>query len=134
MKGSGAEKCQAQAKDVKGKNALRPECEKASGTRGRSVRGLLGFCGEKESIHRQNNAVDGAEDHESPICAMPQTGKDHGYKKISGGFPLAEAAAAQRSVKVVAQPGTQADVPAAPEVLQAVREEGLAEIDHEMEP
>jgi len=53
----------------------------------------LVFAGIKNRSTGQNNAVDGAEDHEGPICAMPQTGKDHGYKKISGGFPLTVTAA-----------------------------------------
>src|SRR5437899_11868923 len=44
----------------------------------------------------------------------------------------AQSTAAQRYVEVVAQPGTQANMPAPPEILQALGEIRLTEIDHEM--
>ena len=42
-------------------------------------------------------------------------------------------ASAQRNVQVIAEPGAQADMPTAPEFLETIREERLAEIDHKME-
>lgn len=77
--------------------------------------------------------MDGSEDDKRPIGAMPKARQDHGDEKILGCFPIAPSAATEGDVKIVAQPGAKTDMPATPEVLKAVREEGLAEIDHEME-
>ena len=73
-----------------------------------------------------------AKDDEGPVGAVPEARENHSHEKVSNGFPLANAAAAQGDVEVVAKPGAQTNVPTAPEVLQAVCEEGLAEIDHEV--
>src|SRR6202140_5796119 len=64
---------------------------------------------------------------------MPETRENHGNEKISSSFPLALSAAAERNVQVIAKPGAQADVPAAPEILKTIGEEGLPEIDHKVE-
>src|SRR6266853_2762719 len=77
--------------------------------------------------------MDGAKDDKGPICAMPKTGENHGDEEITRGFPLATSASAERNVQVFAEPGAQADVPAAPEILKTIGEEGLAEIDNKME-
>src|SRR5712664_4770242 len=77
--------------------------------------------------------MNGPKDDKRPICAMPETGENHGNEEISGGFPLATRTSAQRNVQVIAKPGAQADVPAAPEILKTIGEEGLPEIDHKVE-
>ena len=77
--------------------------------------------------------MDRAKDDKGPICAVPETGENHGDEQIARGFPLAMRASAERDVQVIAKPGAQADVPAAPEILKTIGEEGLAEIDHEVE-
>ena len=64
---------------------------------------------------------------------MPQAAQEHREQQISVGLTFSVAITSQRDVEVVTQPGAQADVPAAPEVLQAGREVRLAEIDHEVE-
>src|SRR5712691_9732423 len=77
--------------------------------------------------------MDGAKDDTGPICAMPKTGENHCDEEITRGFPLANSASAERNVQVIAEPGAQADVPAAPEILKTIGEEGLPEINHKME-
>ncbi len=42
-------------------------------------------------------------------------------------------ASAERNIQIITKPGTQADVPATPEILKTIGEEGLAEIDHKVE-
>src|SRR5260370_8334304 len=77
--------------------------------------------------------MDRAKDDKGPICAVPETGENHGDEEITRGSPLAMRASAEGNVQVIAKPGAQADVPAAPEILKTIGEEGLAEIDHEVE-
>src|SRR5713101_1479714 len=76
--------------------------------------------------------MDRAKDDKGPICAVPETGENHGDEEITRGFPLAMRASAEGNVQVIAKPGAQADVPATPEILKTIGEEGLAEIDHEV--
>src|SRR6267143_4081796 len=77
--------------------------------------------------------MDGTKDDKSPICAVPETGENHGDKEIARGLPLAMRASAERNIQIITKPGTQADVPATPEILKTIGEEGLAEIDHKVE-
>src|SRR5207237_7724010 len=78
-------------------------------------------------------AVNGPPHHERPVRAVPQPAQDHGQQKIPISLPLAVPVAAERDVEVIAQPRAEADVPAAPEALQARGEVRLAKIDHEVE-
>ena len=73
VKGSGPEKRQAQAKKVEGQNALCPQGEKAGGRPGRTAGGGPGFRGEKEPLGGQDNSVEGSEDNEGPVRAVPKT-------------------------------------------------------------
>src|SRR5260370_39133554 len=77
--------------------------------------------------------MDGAKDDKGPICAVPETSENHGDEEITRGLPLATSASAKRNVQGIAKPGAQADVPATPEILKTSGEEGLAEIDNNME-
>src|SRR5712672_567216 len=72
-------------------------------------------------------------DNKGPIGAVPQAAEKHGEHEIDVGANFAEAIATKTNVKIVAEPGAEADVPAAPEVLETLRQVGLAKIDHEME-
>src|SRR5690348_17410396 len=71
--------------------------------------------------------------NECPIRAMPESCKNHGNHEVLTGLPFAARAASQGDIQVVAQPGTQTDVPPSPEILKAVRKKWLAKIDHKME-
>src|SRR5260370_11929235 len=87
----------------------------------------------EKALNSKADTVDAYPDDESPIGAMPQAAKKHGQHQIDVGAHLAEAIAAQADVKVVAKPSTEADVPAAPEVLQTLCKVRLAKVNHEME-
>src|SRR5260370_42656765 len=77
--------------------------------------------------------MDRAKDDKGPICAVPETGENHGDEEITRGFPLAMRASAEGNVQIIAKPGAQADVPAPPEILKTIGEEGLAQIHHKVE-
>src|SRR4051812_44475608 len=74
-----------------------------------------------------------APDDEGPVRAVPEAANHHRQQEVAVCLALTVPVAAKRDVEIVAQPGAQADVPAAPEVLQARRQVRLAEIDHEVE-
>src|SRR5258708_3530681 len=126
------EERKAQTKNIEGQNSLSPEGEKPSRAARKSA---LRFrrSWEEVALQSQHNTMDRAKDDKRPICAMPETGENHSDEEISRGFPLAMCTSAERNVQIIAKPGAQADVPAAPEILKTIGEEGLAEIDHEME-
>src|SRR5207245_8977666 len=94
----------------------------------------LHFVWRERPLNGQNEAVDRAKDNERPGCSMQRPRQNHGHHKIPGCFPVPAGTAAQRYVQIIAQPGTQTDVPAAPEVLEEARQVGLPEIHYEMEP
>ena len=66
--------------------------------------------------------------HAAP-CQMPEI--DHGEEHVAVSAQLAPAAAAQREIEIILEPGRQADVPAVPEVAQAGRGVRVVEIQHE---
>src|SRR5262249_16789513 len=82
---------------------------------------------------REPCAVDGSPDQERQIGAVPQPAEQHGEKQIAIGATAALRVTSEGNIEIVAQPSAQADVPASPEVLEALREIRLAEVDHEME-
>ena len=64
---------------------------------------------------------------------MPEAADDHREHQVAVGAALAAAVAAEGDVEVIAEPGREADVPAAPEILRAGREVGQVEIQHQLE-
>src|SRR5262245_25113238 len=56
--------------------------------------------------------VQSAPDHEGPRCPVPDARDDHRDEHIEIGAQLAAAIAAEREVKVILEPGGQANVPA----------------------
>src|SRR5258708_7100689 len=87
----------------------------------------------KKTFDRQTDSVNAAPDDKCPIGAMPESAKKHSEHEIEVGAHLPEAIATETDIQVVAKPAAKADVPPAPEVLEALRQVGLAEVDHEME-
>src|SRR5437879_1942613 len=73
-----------------------------------------------------------AKNYKCPVCAVPKSRQNHGRQKVQGGFPFAIGASTERNVQIIAKPGTQANMPAPPEILEPVRQKGLPEIHHEM--
>src|SRR5437667_9912982 len=94
---------------------------------------LRGFGRKKITLHPQNGPMNCSKHHKRPVRAMPETSQDHRNQKVASGFPFAAGAASRRNVQVIAEPGAQADVPAPPKLLKAMRQIGLSEVDHEME-
>src|SRR5215203_2910740 len=73
-----------------------------------------------DALDRQKHAVPRAPDDEIPACAVPGAAQQEHDPKIAGGRPEAAAAAAQRNVDVIAEPGRQRHVPPRPELLNRV--------------
>ncbi len=65
-----------------------------------------------------------APDYEGPVGSMPQAAEQHGQHQIPIGIPPAVPVSAERYIKVVPQPGAQADMPTAPEILKTGRKYG----------
>src|SRR5690606_27285096 len=68
----------------------------------------------------QHGAVDGAPHNELPLGSVPEASQQHHQAQVDVGAGLALAVAAEGDVQVFAQPGGQRNVPAAPEVGDAV--------------
>src|SRR5579863_9511498 len=108
-----AEEDPRQTYDVEDDDAAPPHEEQAPRLRHVATAG-------QQALERQHPAVDRAPDDEGPVGAMPQAAKQHGGHQVGIGAHAPLAVAAEGYVEVVAQPGAEADVPAAPEVLQAL--------------
>src|ERR1700743_86176 len=68
-----------------------------------------------------------------PGSAVPQATQQHGHEQIDVGTDVSLAVAAQRDVKIVAQPRTQADVPAAPELARILGKVRQIEVQHQLD-
>src|SRR5690606_27516404 len=73
-------------------------------------------------------AVEGAPGDEGPGGAVPEAAQEHGGHEVELGAHRALAVAAQGDVEVVAEPGGEADVPAAPELAGVARGVGHGEV------
>src|SRR5207249_4217522 len=58
-----------------------------------------------EALDREPGAVNAAPHDERPVRTVPQAAEQHGQHQVSIRLALALAAAAERNVEVVAQPG-----------------------------
>ena len=93
-------------------------------------------CGEVlglESFEGEQAAVDAAPEEEGPRRAVPETAEEHGEEEVCVGASVAEAIAAEGDVEVLAKPGREGDVPAAPEVGEGACEVGGIEVFGEEE-
>ena len=75
----------------------------------------------------------GAPQDECPIRAVPEPAEQEHHDEIAVGLCVASAVAAERNVKIVAQPRRQGHVPATPELGNRQRRIGHAEIARECE-
>src|SRR5438552_4902272 len=85
------------------------------------------------SLRCEPPAVKSAPNNECPIRAMPKASEQHREQEIAVCLSFPMPTATQWDIQVVAQPGTQADVPPAPEILDGFGKIRLPEIDHKME-
>src|SRR5439155_18404188 len=74
-----------------------------------------------------------APDHVGPGRAVPEGGERYGDDHVAVLGGRAAAAAAERDVEVVAEPGREADVPAAPVLAGRRREVWRLEVDDQVE-
>src|SRR5438105_9450758 len=74
--------------------------------------------------------MEAAPNDEGPFGAVPQAAEEHRRQQVDAlagkAFPVA---AKGTDIEIIAQPAGQADVPAAPEILERPRAIGLVEID-----
>ena len=82
----------------------------------------------------QPGAVEGTPKHEVPGRSVPQAAEQHGQHEISIGQEHASPIATQGDVEIIAQPGGQTNVPAAPEVGRIDGQVGLGEVERQFEP
>src|SRR4051794_37364266 len=68
------------------------------------------------AMNAQQRAVISAPDDKGPRRPMPQAAEQHRHHQVEIGAACSATVAAERDVEVIAQPGAEADVPAAPEV------------------
>src|SRR5271170_3703492 len=83
-------------------------------------------------FQRQSAAMESTPNHVSPVCPMPQAAEQHGQQEVAIGLAFSVSIPAQWNVQIIAEPGAQTDVPAPPEILNAVGQVRLAEIHHKM--
>lgn len=82
-------------------------------------------------VDGQAGAVHGSPHHEAPRGAVPQAADEHGGEVVEIGAGRAAAVAAQGYVDIVAQPGGEGYVPAAPEVAEVAGFVGEVEVGGE---
>ena len=84
----------------------------------------------RRSIKHENEAVEGAPQHERPRGSMPQPPQQHGQQKIPIRLPRAVTISAQGNIEIVAQPRREADMPPPPELRRTSRNVRQVEVQH----
>ena len=79
-------------------------------------------------VHAQGKAMHAAPDDEIPRSAVPQAAEQHREEQVEVHAQPPLSVAAERDVEIVAQPGGERDVPAPPEVGDAVALVRCAEV------
>src|SRR5580704_172250 len=87
---------------------------------------------EHESLNRKHESMERSPHYESPIRTMPEPSQEHSRQQITVCSRFASTTTAERNIKIISQPRAQADVPAAPKILQAGRQIRLTKINHKM--
>jgi hypothetical protein len=82
-----------------------------------------------EAVHDQVSAVERAPEHEVPARSVPDAGDDEYSGDVEG--PPADASAAERDVNIITEPLAERHVPLPPEIHDARRGVGAAEIQRE---
>ena len=87
----------------------------------------------ERAIDAEEHTLVEAPEDERPVRAVPEAAERHRREDVPIVCAPSAAAPAEREVEIVAQPGREADVPAAPVIARAHREERCAEVDDEVE-
>ncbi len=82
----------------------------------------------------QEETVKGAPEDECPVGPMPQPAQQHDERQVHIGAPRTLPVSTQRNVKIIAQKGAEGDVPAPPEIRDALRAIGGIEVLDKLEP
>src|SRR5438552_6914641 len=92
---------------------------------------IRGFATRPAFGNEQRTVISAPED-EGPVRPVPQAAEEHDDGEVRVGAPAAEAVSAQWNVKVIPQKRAERNVPAPPEVRDAVRAIRRVEIFHEL--
>lgn len=71
-----------------------------------------------ESVDAEANSVERAPKHEIPGSAVPEAAQHHGDHEVHIGSHFPFAAASKGDIEVIAQPGAERYMPAAPKIAQ----------------
>lgn len=85
---------------------------------------------------QQRQEVEGVErspDEEGPVGAVPEAAHQKDYEGVADAHHQGAAAASQRDVEVIAEPGGEGDVPPPPELCDVAREVGVGEVAHQVD-
>src|SRR5690606_28191870 len=86
-----------------------------------------------EAFDREGGGVDRAPDDEGPVRAVPDGAGHHRDPHVDHGACGAVAAAAERVVDVVAEPGGEGDVPATPQGAHGAGVVWVVEVEGELD-
>src|SRR5579864_3041055 len=86
-----------------------------------------------EDVRQVVQAVEKPPYHEGPVGSMPKPADGERDDDVARVAPLADPAAPERDEDEIAEPGRERDVPASPELWNALREVGCGEILHQLE-
>jgi len=81
-----------------------------------------------QPLKAEDHAVQQAEHHILPRCAVPQAGERKDDEQVQAGAAQPAAAAAQRDVHIVAEPAGQRDMPPPPVFADRAGEIGVVEV------
>src|ERR1044071_1362937 len=87
----------------------------------------------EQALQDEVEAVQSAPGHEGPVRAMPQAAQEHRQHQVAHGAQRAAAVSAERDVAVIAKPTGERDVPARPELAEALRPVRPVDVDAEIE-
>ena len=88
---------------------------------------MAAIAAEEDEWQKEEGVVEAPEE-EGPVGAMPQPTDQEDDKGVGDGAPTAGTAAAEGNVEVVAEPGGERDMPAAPELGDIAAEVGDIEV------
>ena len=100
------------------------------------AQGLRQLCGQAQQtqlFQDQQNAEIDAPEHEIPASAMPEASKQPYDRDVAQLLGKTAAAAAERDVDIITEPAAHRDMPALPEICDAVRDKRIVEVFREVE-
>ena len=98
-----------------------------------SLRQFCGHVQQEQFFQDQQDAEIDAPEYEIPAGAVPETGEQPYDRDIAQLLGKAAAAAAERDVDIITKPAAHRDMPAPPEICDAVRDKRIVEVFREVE-